>query len=70
MENWTTYDPKKGDEEEMKHGKRLTKKHKILLKEKHLNHENWLLERDTPNITVFIHRYDETRKIEIRKGER
>lgn len=52
----------------MKHGKRLTKKHKILLENKHLNLENWLLERDTSAVTVFIHRYDETRKIEIQKG--
>ena len=52
----------------MKHGRKLTKKHKILLKSKHLNPENWLLERDTPIVTVFIHRYDEDRKIEIQKG--
>ena len=52
----------------MKHGRKLARKHKILLKGKHLNPENWLLERDTPSIIVFIHRHDVTRKIEIQKG--
>lgn len=55
-------------EREMKHGRSLTKKQKILLKEKRLNPEQWLLERDTPSVMVFINRYDKTRKIEIKKG--
>jgi len=53
----------------MKHGRRLTRKHKILLSSKHLNHEQWLLERDTTEKIVFIHKYDTNRKIEIYKGE-
>lgn len=59
----------KGRKEEMKHGKRLTRKQKMLLASKHLNHENWLVERDTTEVTVFINKYDRNRKIEIFKGE-
>lgn len=51
----------------MKHGKKLTKKQKMLLASKHLNYENWLLERDTNEVIVFINRYDKARKIEIYK---
>ncbi len=52
---------------EMKHGKSLTKKQKVLLASKHLKPENWLVERDTTEVTVFIHKYDKTRKFEVHK---
>ncbi len=51
----------------MKHGKSLTRKQKILLASKHLNPENWLVERDTTEVTVFINKYDKTRKFEVHK---
>ncbi len=57
----------KGEKEEMKHGKSLTKKQKILLASKHLNPENWLVERDTTEVTVFIHKCDSDIKIEVHK---
>lgn len=40
----------------MKHGTKLTRRHKILLKEWGLSPENWLVERDTPDEMVVIHR--------------
>ncbi len=51
----------------MKHGKSLTRKQKILLASKHLNPESWLVERDTTEVTVFINKYDKTRKFEVYK---
>ncbi len=51
----------------MKHGKSLTRKQKILLASKHLNSDEWLVERDTTEVTVFINKYDKTRKFEVHK---
>lgn len=51
----------------MKHLRSLTKKQKMFLSAKHLNAENWLLERDTPYVMVVVHKYDNTIKIEIHK---
>lgn len=51
----------------MKHGKNLTRKQKILLASKHLNPDNWLIERDTTEVTVFICKYDSNVKFEIHK---
>ena len=38
-------------------GKRPTKKQKILMKSKHLNAENWLVCKDTPQEMLIQHRY-------------
>lgn len=40
----------------MTHGKRLTKKQKIYLKNKGLNYENWLVCKDTTEIMVIQHK--------------
>lgn len=48
----------------MKHGTKLTRRNKTLLKEWGLSPENWLVERDTPKETVVVHRYSgQTRTI-------
>ena len=48
----------------MKHGKKPTVAQIKLLKAKHLNAENWLIERDTPDVMVIVHRFsDQTRTI-------
>ena len=41
----------------MKHAKRLTRAHKILLTKYRLNSDNWLYERETPDRLVLVHRY-------------
>ena len=38
-------------------GKRPTKKQKILMKSKHLNAENWLVCKDTPQEMLIRHRH-------------
>lgn len=38
-------------------GKRPTKKQKILMKSKHLNAENWLVCKDTPQEMLIQHRH-------------
>ena len=54
---------KKGDDD-VKHGKKPTVAQIKLLKAKHLNAENWLIERDTPDVMVIVHRFsDQTRTI-------
>ncbi|WP_195958019.1 DUF6906 family protein [Enterococcus gallinarum] len=40
----------------MKHGKRLTRKEKVLLTGKHLNPANWLVERRSVTSIVFLHK--------------
>ena len=51
----------------MKHGKRPTVKQKKLMHQMGLNVENWLVERDTKDELVIVHRLsDKTRT--IRKG--
>lgn len=40
----------------MKHGKRPTKKVKEMLSEKRLNPKNWLVERQTNEVIVVIHK--------------
>ena len=51
----------------MKHGKAPTVAQKKLLKAKHLDPDNWLVERDTPEQMVIIHRYGQSVRV-IRKG--
>lgn len=40
----------------MKHGLKPNKKQKILISSRGLNADNWLVERDTPQVMVIIHR--------------
>lgn len=48
----------------MKHGRKPTKAQKIILKAYHLNPDNWLIVKNTPQELVVIHRYtDTTRRI-------
>ena len=55
----------------MKHGKKPTRSQKLLIKQWRLNPENWMVERDTPDQMVLVHRYsDKTRKIIPKGGER
>ncbi len=41
----------------MKHAKRLTRAHKILLTKYRLNPDNWLYARETPDRLVLVHRH-------------
>ena len=41
----------------MKHGKRLTVKQKIFLKERRINPENWLVCKNTVEELVICHRH-------------
>ena len=51
----------------MKHGTRPTVAQKKLLAARRLNVENWLIERDTPEVLVVVHRYSgQTRTIRKR----
>ena len=40
----------------MKNGKRPTVRQKKLLTALHLNYENWLIVKDTPDILTVVHR--------------
>ncbi len=40
----------------MQHGKKPTKNQKIFLKENKLVPENWLVERDTPELMIIINK--------------
>lgn len=46
----------------MQHGKKPTKNQKIFIKEKNLNPDNWLVERDTPTEMVIINRQSKNPK--------
>ena len=48
----------------MKNPKKLTRQMKELLKQKNLNPADWLMERNTTQEIVFVHRHsDRTRKV-------
>ena len=53
----------------MKHGKNPTVKQKKLMTEWHLNYENWLVVKDTPDAMTIVHRAT-GRTRTIKKGER
>ena len=44
----------------MKHGKKPTRAQKILLKEHHLNPDNWLIVKHTTEELLVVHRYTST----------
>jgi hypothetical protein len=46
----------------MKHGKRPTRKQKLLIKSRRLNPANWLVIKDTPDSMEIIHRHGVTRR--------
>ena len=51
----------------MKHGKKPTREQKMLMKQWRLNPENWLVERDTPEKMVIVHRHFDNKTRTIRK---
>ncbi|MDE7361914.1 MAG: hypothetical protein K2N38_08265, partial [Oscillospiraceae bacterium] len=54
----------KGGAEKMKHGKKPTRKQKMLMKAAHYNCENWLVIKDTAEEMVIRNRQtDKTRTI-------
>jgi hypothetical protein len=53
----------------MKHGKRPTVRQKKLMTAWHLNYENWLVVKDTPDAMTIVHRAT-GRTRAIKKGER
>ena len=52
----------------MKHGKNPTRMQKILMQNRNLNCDNWLVVKDTPSEMVIIHRVTNTLRT-IRKDE-
>lgn len=40
----------------MKHGKNPTVRQKKMLTDLHLNYENWLIVKDTPDMLTVVHR--------------
>lgn len=52
----------------MKHGKKPTVRQSEIIKAKRLKPEDWLIERETPEKLVVIHRYGNAMR-EIRKNE-
>ena len=53
----------------MKAGKKPTRSQRIFIKGKRLNPENWLVERDTPEKIVLLHKHFENKTRTIYKGE-
>lgn len=53
----------------MKKLQKPTRTQKLLIKSKRMNPEDWLVERDTPEQMVIVHRHFETTKKIITKKE-
>ena len=53
----------------MKHGTRPTVAQKKLLAAWRLNEENWLIERDTPEVLVIVHRFSGQTRVIRKKPE-
>ena len=51
----------------MKHGKRPTREQRKLIEAKKLKPEDWMVERDTPEKLVLVHRHFDSVKREIHK---
>lgn len=47
----------------MKHGKRLTRAQKILVRQKGLNPDNWFCERETPEKLVLLYKATDTVRV-------
>ena len=53
----------------MKHGKNPTAAQRKLIQQKRLNPANWMIERDTPERLVIVHRHsDKTKRIIPKAG--
>lgn len=52
----------------MKHGLKPTKKQKVLIASRKLDPDNWLVERDTVEKMIIVHRVS-GKKMPIYKGE-
>ena len=54
----------------MKHLKKPTREQKKLIQQMRLNPADWMIERDTPEMLVLVHRYsDRTTKIIHKEGK-
>lgn len=51
----------------MKHGKNPTRAQKLLITKQRLNHENWLIVKDTSTELVLVHRETEETKTIIKE---
>lgn len=48
----------------MKHGKKPTREQKKIIQQKRLNPQDWMVERDTPEKMVLVHRhFDSTKRV-------
>jgi hypothetical protein len=54
----------------MKHGKKPTREQRKLIEQKRLKAEDWMVERDTPEKLVLVHRHFDSVKREIHKEQR
>ena len=52
----------------MKQYKRLTRIQKEILSKKHLNGKNWMMQEETDEVLVVVHKETGTRKIVRKKG--
>lgn len=54
----------------MKQLKKPTREQRKLIQQKRLNPENWMIERDTPEQMVLVHKYFDNKKRIIPKGDK
>lgn len=54
----------------MKHGKKPSRSQRIFIKSKRLNPENWMIERDTTEQMVLVHKLFDNKKKIIPKGDK
>ena len=54
----------------MKQLTKPTRSQRIFIKSKRLNPDNWLIERDTPEQMVLVHKHFDNKKRIIKKGAR
>lgn len=53
----------------MKKLKKPTREQRKLIQSKRLNPENWMIERDTPEKIVLVHKHFDNKTRTIKKGE-
>lgn len=53
----------------MKQLKKPTREQRKFIQSKRLNPENWMIERDTPEKLVLVHKHFDNRTRTIKKGE-
>ena len=54
----------------MKHGKKPTREQKKLIQKMKLNPADWMIERDTPEKIILVHRHFNSVTRIIHKGEK